>query len=50
MDIKRLFDFPYHQLETHNLEAALVSKKMESGLKPLPQSTLIKPMLLAVPY
>ena len=27
MDIKRLFDIPYHQLETHNLEAALVSKK-----------------------
>jgi long-chain acyl-CoA synthetase len=27
MDIKRLFDFPYHQLETQNLEVALVSKK-----------------------
>ena len=27
MDIKRLFDFPYYQLETHNLKTALVSKK-----------------------
>ena len=27
MEIKRLFDFPYHQLEAHNLEVALVSKK-----------------------
>ena len=27
LDIKRLFDFPYHQLEAHNLEVALVSKK-----------------------
>ena len=27
MDIKRLFDFPYYQLETHNLKAAFVSKK-----------------------
>ncbi|MGS2726949.1 AMP-dependent synthetase/ligase [Psychroserpens sp. BH13MA-6] len=25
-DIKRLFDFPYYQLEVHNLEAALVTK------------------------
>ena len=27
MDIKRLFDFPYYQLETHNLKTAVVSKK-----------------------
>ena len=27
LDIKRLFDFPYSQLEAHNLEVALVSKK-----------------------
>ena len=27
LDIKRLFDFPYHQLDAHNLEVALVSKK-----------------------
>ena len=27
LDIKRLFDFPYHQLEAHNLEIALASKK-----------------------
>ena len=33
MDIKRLFDFPYHQLETHNLEAALVSKKNGEWVK-----------------
>ena len=26
-NITRLFDFPYYQLETHNLDAALVSKK-----------------------
>ena len=26
-NISRLFDFPYYQLETHNLDAALVSKK-----------------------
>ena len=26
-DITRLFDFPYHQLKKHNLDAALVSKK-----------------------
>lgn len=27
VNISRLFDFPYYQLETHNLEAALVSKQ-----------------------
>jgi long-chain acyl-CoA synthetase len=27
LDIKRLFDFTYYQLEAHNLEVALVSKK-----------------------
>ncbi|HAT65566.1 MAG TPA: long-chain fatty acid--CoA ligase, partial [Flavobacteriaceae bacterium] len=25
-DIKRLFDFPYHQLNTYNLDKALVTK------------------------
>ena len=26
MEIKRLFDFPYHQLEQYNLKEALVTK------------------------
>ncbi|MDA9970778.1 long-chain fatty acid--CoA ligase [Flavobacteriaceae bacterium] len=31
--ITRLFDFAYYQLETHNLEAALVSKKDDEWVK-----------------
>ena len=27
IEVTRLFDFPYYQLEKHNLEAALVTKK-----------------------
>lgn len=32
-NISRLFDFPYYQLETHNLDAALVSKKDGEWIK-----------------
>ena len=31
--ITRLFDFAYYQLETHNLDAALVSKKDGEWIK-----------------
>mgnify|MGYP000889259068 FL=1 len=27
IEVTRLFDFPYYQLEKHNLDAALVTKK-----------------------
>ena len=32
-NITRLFDFPYYQLETHNLDAALVSKRNGEWIK-----------------
>ncbi|WP_375237934.1 AMP-dependent synthetase/ligase [Aurantibacter sp.] len=32
-EITRLFDFPYYQLEKHNLEAALVTKKKGEWIK-----------------
>ena len=40
--ITRLFDFPYYQLEQHNLEAALVSKKNGEWIKTSTQEYLDK--------
>ena len=44
--ITRLFDFAYYQLETHNLESALITKRTEIGLTHLQKNTSIKPMRL----
>ena len=42
MKITRLFDFAYYQLETHNLDAALVSKKNGGWVKTSTKSYLNK--------
>ena len=41
-NITRLFDFPYYQLEVHNLEAALVSKKNGEWIETSTQDYLDK--------
>ena len=40
--ITRLFDFPYYQLEQHNLSAALVSKKNGEWVKTSTQEYIDK--------
>ena len=41
-EITRLFDFPYYQLEAHNLEAALVTKYDGEWIKTSTQEYLDK--------
>ncbi len=41
-EITRLFDFPYYQLETHNLKAALVTKKNGEWIKTSTQEYIDK--------
>ena len=50
MKITRLFDFAYYQLKTHNLDVALVSKKMAVGLKLQQKVIWTKQIALVEPY